>query len=71
MSDQIFKKKVDKELFRNFLIKYSEPLKENYFLINKNSYKRARYFQELSKFYDEIIDNYYKCKQKYIHTLRM
>ena len=65
MSDQIFKKKVDINIVKQFLEKYAKKL-EKYYLLNKESYKKARMFNDLQTFYEDILHNYFNCKQKYV-----
>ena len=65
MSNQIFKTKVDIKILNNFLDKYATKL-EKYYLLNKESYKKARMFGDLQHFYNNILSNYFICKQKYI-----
>ena len=65
MSNQIFKKNVDINILNNFLNKYATKL-EKYYLLNKESYKRARMFNDLQKLYDDILPYYFICKQIYI-----
>lgn len=65
MSKQIFKNEIPKEILFNLIDKISN-INNNYYLINKISYKKAEYLNLLEPFYSNIKKYYHESKQFYI-----
>ena len=66
MSDQIFKKTVPNKIIFDFLNKYAIKSNPKILLITKDTFKQAKYNNEIDKFCDEIKNYYFKCKQFYV-----
>ena len=66
MSSQIFKKDFPCEIIFSFLEKYASKNKTKYYLVTKETFKRARFNNEIQDFCDNIEEYYYKCKKFYV-----
>ncbi len=65
MSNQIFKSKVPRELFYNFLDSVSSK-NDKYYIFNKNSYKKGVFNGIINSFLEELVEYYHISKRKYI-----
>ena len=66
MVSQIFKKQFDNEILWKLLDNICNKDK-NYYLINKESFKRGTLFSDnINTFYKSIEDNYHESKKHYI-----
>jgi len=65
MSSQIFKQKIPNELFFN-LLKNMAFKTDNYYIINKDSYKKGILNNSIQNFINECIPYYYSSKRKYL-----
>ena len=68
MSKQIFKQDISDEVLFDFLssINMNTNKTDNYYIINKNSFKLAKMKNLLDSFLEQIKDCYHKSKQYYI-----
>jgi tRNA G18 (ribose-2'-O)-methylase SpoU len=65
MSNQIFKKEFPIEMLYDLLNKISIK-KEKYYILNKESYKKGIFINNIQEFIDKCKEYYYKSKQKYL-----
>jgi len=65
MASQIFKKVVPSNILFNLLEKICSKNK-NFYIINKNAYKRAQHYNILEQFYESIKPYYHLSKLFYI-----
>ncbi len=63
---QLFKDDIDINILLNFLNKYANK-NNNYYILNKVSYKKAFYNNDIKPFYDIIKLYYHKSKLFYIN----
>ena len=64
MSDQIFKTPIPPKIMFDFLEQFA--FKRQYYLVSKETFKKAVFHNEYSKFCENIKEYYYKCKQFYV-----
>ena len=64
-NNQIFKKPIPISILMDFLEKHAKKENSKYFLVTKDTFKRANFFKDIDSFCNEIEDYYYKCKQFY------
>ena len=65
MKSQIFKTHLSKDILLDLLKKICTK-GDNYYIINKISYKKADYCNLLIHFYEEILTYYHDSKQHYL-----
>ena len=64
MSDQIFTKPIPVKIMFDFLDKYA--IKTKYYLVNKDTFKKAKFNNDIDIFCNNIKTYYYNCKQFYV-----
>ena len=64
-SNQLFKKFIPLDLLFDFIEQISNG-NDNYYLINKTSFKQAKFHNILEKFCNDIKPFYHVSKQKYV-----
>ena len=69
MSKQIFKQDISDKVLFDFLsnINMNTNKTDNYYIINKNSFKLAKMKKILDSFLEQIKDCYHKSKQYYVN----
>lgn len=65
MSNQIFKENVPDELIINYIKEIGFQY-DNYYLLNPDSYKKARFIGNLESFIESITPYYYESKKFYL-----
>lgn len=65
MVSQIFKKDIPIKLFINFIDKICDK-KDNTYLLNKSSFKKAEFHNLLGAFLQELLEYYHNSKHFYI-----
>ena len=63
---QIFKNDIEPEFFIDFLKKYTTLTKNNEYIFNHISYKKANYNNDIQELISVLINNYHKSKQFYL-----
>jgi len=66
MSEQIFKKCVPNKIIFDFLNKYAIKSNSKFLLVTKDTFKRAKFNNDIKEFCEQIKNNYFKCKQFYV-----
>jgi len=64
-TNQIFKKPIPISILMDFLEKYAIKHNSKYYLVTKDTFKRANFFNDIESLCSNIVDYYYKCKQFY------
>ena len=65
MSSQIFKSNVPKEILMELLNNISNK-NDNYYIINKTSFKKGNFLDLLETFCNDILNYYHESKKKYV-----
>ena len=65
MPNQILQKAIPNSILFDFLEKYAIKYKK-YFLITKETFKRAKFNNDIDIFYKKIMEYYQRCKRFYI-----
>ena len=67
MSNQIFKKEFPNQLIFDFLERYAIKDNTKYYLVTRESFKKAKFNNDIEKFCESIKDYYFNCKKFYIN----
>lgn len=66
MSKQIFKTKVSKDYYYQFLEKICQKENNSYYIFDIHAYKKMLYYNYHTVFLNEIKENYYTSKKFYV-----